>query len=87
MVLAAQGGQQNSTALTVIQTAMDLTGRTEAIEQGVNSFVEGSALLMKVLDDVAKLHPFVGGKLVTLYPSPPVLMLFFVFSGSLGIQG
>jgi hypothetical protein len=66
MVLAAQSDQQNSTMLTVIKTAMDATGGTEAIEQGVSSFVEGSALLMSALDDVAKLHPFVGGKLVTL---------------------
>jgi hypothetical protein len=66
MILAAQSDQQNSTMVTVIKTAMDMTGGTEAIEQGVSSFVEGSALLMSALDDVAKLHPFVGGKLVTL---------------------
>ncbi|KAF8581694.1 hypothetical protein K439DRAFT_202072 [Ramaria rubella] len=32
----------------------------EAIEHGVNSFLETSAVLMKTLDEVGKLHPFIG---------------------------
>jgi hypothetical protein len=35
----------------------------QAIEQGVNHFAEGSAVLMNALDEVSKLHPFIGGDL------------------------
>ncbi|KAF8589617.1 hypothetical protein K439DRAFT_1332394 [Ramaria rubella] len=38
----------------------DSTGGTDAIAQGVSTLVEGSAVLMKALDEVEKLHPFVG---------------------------
>lgn len=39
----------------------------QAIEQGVNSFMEGSAVLMNALDEVAKLHPFIGSTCQPLY--------------------
>jgi hypothetical protein len=61
--LAAQGLQSNATVvMTGITTVLDATGGMQAIEQGMNHFLEGSAVLMNVLDDVAKLHPFIGGE-------------------------
>jgi hypothetical protein len=62
--LAAQGHQVNATAaITGITTVLDATGGMQAIEQGVNHFLEGSAVLMNALDEVSKLHPFIGGVL------------------------
>jgi hypothetical protein len=33
----------------------------DAIEKGVNTFMEAVPALMKVLDEVAKVHPFISG--------------------------
>jgi hypothetical protein len=33
-----------------------------AVEEGIRGFVEGTKILMKALDEVAKLHPFIGGR-------------------------
>jgi hypothetical protein len=47
--------------ITGVTAVLDATGGMEAISQGVNSFLEGSAVLMNALDEVSKLHPFIGG--------------------------
>jgi hypothetical protein len=50
-------------ALVVASAAagVDIVGGMEAIEEGVNTFMEGSQVLMRALSEVAKLHPFIGG--------------------------
>lgn len=40
---------------------MDTTQITEAIHKGVNTFMEAVPPLMKALDEVAKIHPFING--------------------------
>ncbi|KAJ7099683.1 hypothetical protein C8R44DRAFT_716668 [Mycena epipterygia] len=46
--------------MTGIKTGLDAVGGMEAIEKGINSFMEGMPVLMNALDEVAKLHPFIG---------------------------
>ncbi|KAF7361998.1 hypothetical protein MVEN_00545000 [Mycena venus] len=43
-----------------ITTGLEAVGGMEAIEQGLNTFMEGMPVLMNALDEVAKLHPFIG---------------------------
>ncbi|KAJ6475237.1 hypothetical protein C8R47DRAFT_1220710 [Mycena vitilis] len=43
-----------------ITMGLDAVGGMEAIEQGLNTFMEGMPVLMNALDEVAKLHPFIG---------------------------
>lgn len=45
--------------MTGIKTGLDAVGGLEAIEKGLNSFMEGMPVLMNALDEVAKLHPYV----------------------------
>lgn len=44
-----------------IQALAESTGVMEAIEKGVNGFLEAMPTLMKALDEVAKIHPFISG--------------------------
>ncbi|KAJ7248435.1 hypothetical protein C8J57DRAFT_1358239 [Mycena rebaudengoi] len=54
-------------ALVVASVAagVDIVGGMEAIEEGVNTFMEGSQVLMRALSEVAKLHPFIGVAVMT----------------------
>jgi hypothetical protein len=53
----------------VVSTALSLAGGADAIKENMSAFAEHSAVLIKALDEVAKLHPFVGGMLYqTLLP-------------------
>lgn len=62
-MLGAQANQGYvSTAIDGVKTILEVTGGIEGIEQGINKFMEGSTVLMNALDEVAKLHPFVGGE-------------------------
>jgi hypothetical protein len=45
--------------MTGIKAGLDAVGGVEAIEKGINSFMEGMPVLMNALDEVAKLHPCV----------------------------
>ena len=47
--------------MPAFSSLLDGTGGTAAIEQGFNSILQGSMVLMSALDEVAKLHPFIGG--------------------------
>lgn len=51
--------EQTALALT---TVLETTGGIRTIEDGINRFMEGSSILLKALDEVAKVHPFVAGK-------------------------
>ncbi|KAF7341992.1 VPS13 domain-containing protein [Mycena venus] len=42
-----------------IKTGLEAVGGMEAIEKGLNTFMEGMPVLMNALDEVAKLHPYV----------------------------
>jgi len=65
---------QNAVTLTVGEQAVVDTLATpamalvnapqiaDAIEKGVNAFMETVPVLMKALDEVAKVHPFISGK-------------------------
>ncbi|KAJ7129233.1 hypothetical protein C8R44DRAFT_776236 [Mycena epipterygia] len=45
---------------TGVVTGLTAVGGMEAIEKGLNSFMDGIPVLMNALDEVAKLHPFIG---------------------------
>ena len=40
---------------------MDMTPIAETIQEGVNAFMDAVPVLMKALDEVAKIHPFISG--------------------------
>jgi hypothetical protein len=42
---------------------LDTPQIADAIQKGVNTFMETVPSLMKALDEVAKIHPFISGKL------------------------
>lgn len=41
---------------------------SKAVEEGISGFVEGTKILMRGLDEVAKLHPFIGGRINHIMP-------------------
>jgi hypothetical protein len=49
---------------------------SKALEDGLHGFLEGVQVLMKGLDEVAKLHPFVGGTL-NCHLCPKCIKLIF----------
>ncbi|KAJ7135469.1 hypothetical protein C8R43DRAFT_1021198 [Mycena crocata] len=60
-VVGAQANQGTATVvMTGITMGLEAVGGMEAIEQGLNTFMEGMPILMNALDEVAKLHPFIG---------------------------
>ena len=65
MVVSAQGahtkGVQAAAMVVTVKTTIDAVGGMEAVSKGLNSLLEGSGNFIKALDEVAKLHPFVGG--------------------------
>jgi hypothetical protein len=58
MVAQAKQGTAN-VIINGITTGLEVVGGMEAIEQGLNTFMEGMPVLMNALDEVAKLHPYV----------------------------
>jgi len=57
-----QGAREPTASIVSgVVAVFDAAGGTQAVEQGVNAFMDGSAVLMKALDEVAKFHPFIGG--------------------------
>ena len=56
-------GQQNliSTLAVPAKALVDTPQVTETIQKGVNTFMETVPPLMKALDEVAKIHPFISG--------------------------
>ena len=56
-------GQQNlvGTLAVPAKALMDKPRIAETIQKGVNTFMEAVPALMKALDEVAKVHPFVSG--------------------------
>lgn len=61
-ITSAQGAQEQGTkVVSMIKTGLEAAGSLEVVTTNLNSLMEGSNLLMKALDDVAKIHPFIGG--------------------------
>ncbi|KAJ6536682.1 hypothetical protein DFH09DRAFT_1324428 [Mycena vulgaris] len=54
----------------VSMVVVEAAGGIEAIEEGVNTFLEGSQVLMNALGEVAKLHPFIGVAVLTFQARP-----------------
>ncbi|KAJ6591176.1 hypothetical protein DFH09DRAFT_195515 [Mycena vulgaris] len=58
------GAQANQAKANIVMEGitmgLEAVGGMEAIEQGLNTFMEGMPVLMNALDEVAKLHPFIG---------------------------
>ncbi|KAJ7849789.1 hypothetical protein B0H14DRAFT_3866764 [Mycena olivaceomarginata] len=52
-------------AASVTAVVVEAVGGVEAIEEGVNTFMEGSQVLMNALGEVAKLHPFISVAVMT----------------------
>jgi len=45
-----------------MKALLDTPHMADAIEKGVNTFMETVPSLMKALDEVAKIHPFISGE-------------------------
>lgn len=60
-IVNEHAGDYANTTTTVITTTIGAVGGMDVINQNMSTFVEQSAQLIKVLDEVAKLHPFIGG--------------------------
>nr|GAT60452.1 predicted protein [Mycena chlorophos] len=58
VAMAKEG--QAEVVIAGIKTGLDAVGGMDAIEQGLNTFMDGIPVLMNALDEVAKLHPFIG---------------------------
>ncbi|KAJ7057115.1 hypothetical protein C8F01DRAFT_1372411, partial [Mycena amicta] len=59
--VAAMGKEaQGASIIAGIKIGLDAVGGLEGIEKGINAFMEGMPVLMNALDEVAKLHPFIG---------------------------
>ena len=66
-VTLSQGGQTVVNTLVVpVKALMDTSHIADNIRKGVNTFIEAAPILMKTLDDVARIHPFIGGANVPL---------------------
>lgn len=60
--MLSQGQQTVVDTLAVPAKAlMDTPQIAESIQKGVNTFMEAVPILMKALDEVAKVHPFISG--------------------------
>ena len=61
--LTLSSGQQTvvDTLAAPAKALMDVPQIAEAIHKGVDTFMEAVPPLMKALDEVAKIHPFISG--------------------------
>jgi hypothetical protein len=46
-----------------VKAVLDTSQIADVMEKGVNTFMEAVPSLMKALDEVAKIHPFISGEL------------------------
>ena len=53
--------RQQATVTTLAKAAMDTPQITEAIREGVDTFMEAFPSLMGALDEVVKIYPFISG--------------------------
>lgn len=45
-----------------VKAALDASGATPAIQRGIHELADAAPVLMKILDEVADIHPFIKGK-------------------------
>jgi len=50
-----------NTLVVPVEALVNTAQISDAIEKGVNTFMEAVPALMKALDEVAKIHPFISG--------------------------
>ena len=58
--MKGQVGEMQKIAAPIIPV-IQASGAVDAIQKGMSGFMEGFPSLMKALDEVAKIHPFVAG--------------------------
>ena len=61
MTLAPGEQKIVDTLVVPLKGLMDTPQIAETIQTGVNTFMEAVPSLMKALDEVAKIHPFISG--------------------------
>lgn len=59
---AIKAQTNNAVIISTVQAGITAVGGVEAIQTGLNSFMEHATVIMKTLDEVSKLHPFIGGE-------------------------
>ena len=59
--------EANETSIKTTAPAVASAVGTMAIENGVRSFSEGSKILMKALDGISQVHPFIAGNPYAVY--------------------
>jgi hypothetical protein len=61
-------GQQAAfnTIMPPVKAFVAATGISDAIEKGINKFLEETPIVMKMLDEVAKVHPVIAGVFLNL---------------------
>ena len=60
-VVLVHAALSSTNALPAIEYMLDETGKMKSIEKDISSIMQGSIILMAALDEIAKLHPFIGG--------------------------
>lgn len=61
VVLVQAAAPSSTNALLSIEYMFDGTGKIQSIEKDISGIMQGSIVLMAALDEIAKLHPFIGG--------------------------
>jgi hypothetical protein len=86
---STQGGHPVlNIVLPPVKALIDTTGIANAIENGVNGFLDGMPVFMNALDDVAKIHSFIAGAfLISCTPGMARLTAKRVVSRCPSVQG
>ena len=77
--MTLSSGQQTvvETLAEPAEALMDASGLAETIHRGVNTFMEAVPPLMKALDEVAKIHPFINGTVLFFGTTVVPMALYF----------
>lgn len=82
-ILVAGKEIYSQNAAQIVATAGNIANAIDfkSIEDNVRSFAESSTILMKALDEVAKLHPFIGGESIpAISPSNQLIQVVAVLA-------
>ena len=72
----SKGQQATADTLAVpVKALIDTTHIADAIHKGVDTFMEAAPSLMKALDEVGRLHPFINGASLSLRCNPTMLIV------------
>jgi hypothetical protein len=50
--------------IPILKATVTAVEKTKAVKDGIDKFSERMPILMKALDELAALHPFIGGALI-----------------------